>query len=185
MKTRIISSIIGLVLLAFVMISGKLILGIAVAFIAFIGLFEFYSSVANAGYKPIKILGYISSLAILFIAYNEQIELISQGKLPSVFALSLFIMAVVMFCIMIFSNNKYSVVDMAITLFGVFYVVFLFAFVLLTRDLKDGQYYIWLVFIGAWMTDTCAYFTGRLIGKTKKFIPAIVPTKTLEGCLEE
>ena len=84
---------------------------------------------------------------------------------------------------MIFSNNKYNVADISLTVFGIFYVVFLFSFLVLTNNLQNGKYFIWFIFIGAFGTDTFAYFTGRLIGKTKKFIPAIVPTKTLEGCV--
>jgi CDP-diglyceride synthetase len=49
------------------------------------------------------------------------------------------------------------------------YVVFLFSFVTLTRNMEKGYLYIWLIFIGAWATDTFAYFTGVAIGKTASF----------------
>ena len=183
MKTRIISGVIGLVLLAVIMFTGQLVLGIAIMLISWIGLHEFYTAVSKAGYKPVKSLGYSSSLVILFIALNEQFNIIPQEKTVGFVTLGIFAIILVQFSMMIFTNNKYNIVDMSVSFYGIVYIVFLFSCLLLTRELENGMYYIWLVFIGAFMTDTCAYFTGRLIGKTKRFIPAIVPTKTLEGCI--
>lgn len=182
MKTRIISSIVGLILLAAVLASGQIVLGAALTLLALIALFEFFTSVRSAGFKPLASLGYISSLCILFIALNNHYHYIDSQRLPELFVAAIFAAFILMFAVMIFSNNKRNVVDMSITLFGIFYVVFLFSFLLYTRSMDHGLYFLGLVFIGAWGTDTFAYFTGRLIGKTKKFIPAIVPTKTLEGC---
>ncbi len=41
---------------------------------------------------------------------------------------------------------------------------------------------VWLIFIGAWGSDTCAYCVGKLIGKHK--MPSkLSPNKTIEGCV--
>ena len=41
---------------------------------------------------------------------------------------------------------------------------------------------MWLVFISAWGSDTCAYLVGILIGKHK--VPSTLsPKKTIEGCI--
>lgn len=45
---------------------------------------------------------------------------------------------------------------------------------------KTGLYYLFLIFICAWMTDTGAYFSGRFFGK-HKLAPSISPKKTVEG----
>jgi phosphatidate cytidylyltransferase len=45
-----------------------------------------------------------------------------------------------------------------------------------------GVYLVWFVFICSWLTDTFAYFTGRLFGKTK-LSPVISPKKTVEGSI--
>ena len=39
-----------------------------------------------------------------------------------------------------------------------------------------------LIFVGAWMTDTGAYFIGRFLGK-HKLIPTVSPKKTVEGAI--
>lgn len=46
----------------------------------------------------------------------------------------------------------------------------------------ESIYYIWLVFISAWGSDTCAYVTGMLIGK-HKMPGTLSPKKTIEGCV--
>jgi phosphatidate cytidylyltransferase len=182
LKTRVLSGIVGLILLVGVVILGKIAIGVSIMFLAVVGLYEFYKAVGNAGYKPIKIIGYISCSALLFLGLNGQFDFIDLKSITNIFTLCIFVIALVAFSIMIFSNNKYNVADISLTVFGIFYVVFLFSFLVLTNNLENGKYFIWFIFIGAFGTDTFAYFTGRLIGKTKKFIPAIVPTKTLEGC---
>lgn len=58
---------------------------------------------------------------------------------------------------------------------GVLSIIFL-------RFRPNGQYNIWLVFLGAWVTDTFAYLVGRAIGK-HKLIPSVSPHKTVEGAI--
>ena len=50
------------------------------------------------------------------------------------------------------------------------------------RDLEFGKYIYLLAFIGAWATDTGAYFGGFLFGK-HKLIPEVSPKKTVEGSI--
>ena len=45
-----------------------------------------------------------------------------------------------------------------------------------------GLFYIVLIFIGSWITDVFAYFTGRLLGR-HKLAPAVSPKKTVEGAI--
>ena len=49
------------------------------------------------------------------------------------------------------------------------------------RDFENKYIYL-LVFIGAWITDTFAYFVGRVAGR-HKLIPDISPKKTVEGSI--
>ena len=56
-------------------------------------------------------------------------------------------------------------------------------FIILTMDNFDmGKIYVWLIFIIAFATDTCAYFTGYAFGK-HKLIPKVSPKKTIEGSI--
>jgi phosphatidate cytidylyltransferase len=48
--------------------------------------------------------------------------------------------------------------------------------------LQDGAILVWLIFIGAWGSDTCAYCVGMLLGK-HKVAPKLSPKKSVEGCI--
>ena len=50
------------------------------------------------------------------------------------------------------------------------------------RYTSNGKYIYLLVFIGPWVSDTFAYFCGRLFGR-HKLIPEVSPKKTVEGSI--
>jgi len=55
--------------------------------------------------------------------------------------------------------------------------------VILLRNVpKNGKFLYLIPFVFGWVTDTFAYFTGRLFGK-HKLIPAVSPKKTVEGAI--
>lgn len=186
MVTRIISGVIAIILLILVVYLGGVAIGLAVFLLALAGIHEFYKALEKGGHKPLFLLGYLSCLPLLYLAlikvpgFQQVINLQEQTLL--LIAVTVFILVSVMFCFILFSDGRYTIIDIAISLFGAFYVIFLFAFVTLTRNMEKGYLYIWLIFIGAWATDTCAYFTGVTLGKTK-ILPKISPKKSLEGSI--
>lgn len=186
MKTRIISAAVAIVLLAAVVYMGSVAIGMAVFVMALIGTYEFYRALSKGGFKPIYPAGFISCLILLYLAVSVAVPDISGAIRDNTallaLALGVFALLVLLFCLLIFSNGKYSVADISVTMFGIIYVVFLFSFVTLTRNLENGYLYIWLIFIGAWATDIFAYFTGVNIGKTK-ILPKVSPKKSLEGSI--
>ncbi len=72
--------------------------------------------------------------------------------------------------------------DAAAAFVSVAYVAVSFTAMSLTRYMTNGVYIFGLVFIAAWVCDTFAYFTGRLIGK-HKLAPNLSPKKTIEGSI--
>ncbi len=185
MKTRIISAAAGIALLAVIVYLGSVAIGIAVSVLAFIGIVEFYKALEKCGFRPLYVLGCISCLPLLYAALSG---VLSQGGKPDpadtalAAAIYVFVLVVVLFCLIMFSDGKYGVKDAAGTIFGIAYVVFPLLFVTLTRQMDMGYLYIWMIFIGAWATDTFAYFFGITMGKTK-IVPKISPKKSLEGCI--
>lgn len=186
MKIRIISAAAAILLLAFVVCIGSAAIGIAVFVLALAALYEYDKSIKRTGFKPVAAPQYISCIILLYLAIRdllpESIIAYAAGNSLLLAAASLFILLVALFCFILFSGGKYNAADVALTLFGIFYIVFLFAFVILTRNKENGYLYIWLIFIGAWGTDTFAYFTGITAGKTK-ILPKISPKKSLEGSI--
>ena len=66
--------------------------------------------------------------------------------------------------------------------FGVIYVAVMLSFIYLTRNLPDGKFLVWLIFLCSWGCDTCAYCVGMLIGK-HKMAPVLSPKKSIEGAV--
>ena len=58
--------------------------------------------------------------------------------------------------------------DMMAAFLSFYYVSVCLSYVYRLRDIKDGGYFIILVFLCSWGNDTLAYATGRLIGKLKQ-----------------
>ena len=93
-------------------------------------------------------------------------------------ALALMIYA---FAVMTFSKGKIKLEDASVALTATVYVIACFtALSVLRYGVDEGKYVYLICFIGAWVTDTFAYFTGFLFGK-HKLIPDVSPKKTVEG----
>ncbi len=181
LKTRVLSALVGLVLLVAVLFMGSITLGIAVSLIAAIGLYEFYNSVGKLkGVNPIKGIGYLSVIPLLLLGLEPS----GLYKLDLGLLVGISVILAIFFSMtaIVFGHKKYNVIDAAITAFGIAYVPFLLSFLILIRNLENGFLLIWLIFIGAWGTDTMAYTFGRLFGK-RKIVPEISKHKTYAGAI--
>ena len=177
MKTRIITAIFAIAALICVVLAGDKIFGGVIFLLSIIAMREFLNCFNYTNYKPIKSIAYISTLLPLVVLFKDNIivDITTIGFVLyiTILALSLPI---------IFKSSKYNIGDIAVTLFGILYIPFLFSFLTLTRELENGLYYIWMIFIGASVTDTFAYFVGCSIGK-HKLAPKVSPKKTIEGAI--
>lgn len=186
LKTRVFSSVVGLILLAAVLVLGREALGIVVFGMSLIGIKEFYSAISNAGYRPVRIIGYMSCILVLIIGLQERFKVVENlfniARSVNNVLFMVFAVILILFMLVVFKHGKYNINDIALTMLGVFYIPFLFSFIFLTRSLHNGQFYIWLIFIGAWATDTFAYFIGKWLGKTR-FLTEISPNKTVAGAV--
>lgn len=172
MIKRTVSALIALPLLFFVMFKGGDILYASVLIVTLIGTWEFYRVFEEKKFNPLKINGIIFILLFYFF-YRVGL---SREYLMMLCFLGTFInMAIVTF------SKKHTIVDLAITVLGVVYVAFFFFYIVLIKK-EDTNFFVWYVFILAWVTDTFAYFSGVFLGK-HKLIPEISPKKTVEGAI--
>lgn len=150
---------------------GNAVLRFSLMGLSLIALNEFYKAMDNGQHKPINYLGYIFTV----VYYLTLTTIITPMTLFIIFCFSLFIYLVL-------NYPKVNINDISITIFGVIYIPILFSYVYKVRQMENGIFFIWLVLITAFATDTFAYFTGVFIGK-HKLIPQLSPNKTIEGSI--
>ena len=85
-------------------------------------------------------------------------------------------------CIYIFWYPKFNANQVAGSIFGLIYTTFMMSFIYYTRESQDGIWFIWVIFITSWVSDTCAYFVGSAWGK-HKMTPRLSPKKSWEGAV--
>ncbi len=171
---RIVFAVIAMPILALILIFGnKYIIDVACSIIAILSLKEYFSVVSKVA-KPIKWIGYLVCVLIAFIHIIPTYLL-----MLALFAIPLLV--IIFFTQVITTEMKYTLTDIAITLFGIAYVVGLIIFLPLLYGMENGKILIWYVLLAAWGTDILAYFVGTKIGKHK--ITKISPKKSVEGCI--
>ena len=137
-----------------------------------------------------RCIGYHKNLAITFPLYIFAIafpllqrffinDIIFIAKI-AIIAVMLYLMY--LFAFVVFSHGKILYTDAVTLCLSVFYILLGINMLVFIRDFPKGQYIYLLVFIGAWITDTFAYFVGVLFGK-HKLIEDVSPKKTIEGSI--
>lgn len=170
MKTRIITGAVLVVVLAAILLTPPTILTGAIILISIVGLYEFYKATGMWDKKTVCAVGIVAAIAMPFL-HNIPTSL--YMPLAYVFMFLLFLS-------MLIKHKTLSVVDAAMTIFSVIYVPYFLTNLLYIRELSYGNLLIWLPFVGAFLTDTCAYFAGVFLGR-HKLCPNISPKKTIEG----
>ena len=171
-KTRLISGIV-LVLIALVLIiAGGPVLLVSMGVISLIGMFELYR-IFHIEKEPAGIVGYL--LAILYYI-NLYFSFIPDEMAFVILAL------IAMMFVYVFTYPRYKTEQMLAAYFGIFYVAVMLSFVYMCRQMPQGMYYVWLIFLSSWGADTSAYCVGMLIGK-HKMTPKLSPKKSVEGAV--
>jgi phosphatidate cytidylyltransferase len=163
----------ALVPLLLFLIYGGMPLYVIEFIIVIIGLNEFYKAFKLKDMRSIESIGYIFTI-YLFLKNIFRFSI----EYTLLFSFALFLIGAIF---MIY--KRCNIIEFAITYFGIIYVaVFLDHIILTVDNFELGKIYVWLIFILAFMTDTCAYFAGYFFGK-HKLIPQVSPKKTIEGSI--
>ena len=178
---RVIVAVFGAPLIIYLILKGGLPFVILVLFINLIAQFEFYKLTEHKGMLPLKILGLTGTVFITLSFYKYGIE-------------KLWIILIIFFyltlLIELFRNKASATLNIASTIWGLFYPAVFFGFMILLRELpnkvgmdySNGGRWIILMLVTIWICDTAAYFIGKAVGKHKLF-PRVSPNKTVEGAV--
>ena len=171
--TRLISGIFLLVALVFILYTGGDLLFFVCATLSICGLIELFRVFKLANSR----LAYIAYLLTVFY-YVMLLYYRNMGIL-----LFLILLLLLLLTFYVFSYPKFTIKQVSMIFFGIIYVAITFSFIYLIRTInKFGIYFVWLIFISSWGSDTFAYCTGLLFGK-HKLSPILSPNKTIEGAI--
>ncbi len=172
MLTRIISGAIGLVLFFIVMFSDKAVLSVAIALLSIIGLYEAFNAYGYNKHRIFIIIGILTSLVFAFGDFYN----------PALILGFFFILLVVYVGIMLKKHGEISTKDLFTAMISNLLIPFVFSGIAFIKRMDNGEIYVWMPFLAAWVTDTFAYFSGRFFGK-HKLCEKISPKKTIEGSI--
>ncbi|NLL72172.1 MAG: phosphatidate cytidylyltransferase [Clostridiales bacterium] len=171
-KTRLRSSIILMALTILVIILGGNVLFGALLVISLVGISELYK-ILKIEKTVLGLIGYLATIAyygLVLFELDDYLMLLFIG----------FLLLLMVTYVVTYPNYRFEQVMTAF--FGLFYVSIMLSYIYQVAILEDGAILVWLIFIGSWGSDTCAYCVGILFGK-HKIIPKLSPKKSLEGCI--
>lgn len=182
MKTRIITAVVGLIVLAGVLFTfDTLVFNLVIAAITLIALHEIYSALGFEKQDwPLLAVLVPYTLLIMLSSYSVFRAMV----MPASFLVVLFYAIYLVVRNGVISYQKAS----GLAMFSGIVIFCFYSFIRLKEMLPveeygyDAIFFILLILCFAWGGDTCAYFAGRAFGK-HKLCPVVSPKKTVEGAV--
>jgi len=151
-------------------------------------LWEFYTICEVKGLRTFKVWGVIGAVALVsgswFVFGMQRFR--SPSDFPAL-SYDFDIVILVVFAFGVFvrqfpqKTNSQGIETMAVTLFGLMYVAWLFNFATrINFATPNGRYWVMYLVVVTKFTDIGAYLTGITLGR-HKMIPRISPKKSWEG----
>ena len=155
---------------------------IGLAVCAVLAVYEMLGCLKLRGSLLLSVPLYLSAAALPFLVrYLPSEELF--GKIATAMVC---LGVLYYFSVLVFSHWKYSFQEIGACFFSMLYILIGFtAIIYIFRFVTGGSLMYLSIFIGAWVTDTFAYFCGMLLGRggKHKLIPDVSPKKTVEGAI--
>lgn len=181
MKERVIAAIIMIPIAVAVLLAGDFVVLFAVTLLSLAVSYEICESY-GFNIKDTKTALIYIMLSPLFVGLMS-LSVMKSAANPDRIKMIFAIYMALGFVIILVNHEKVKVrnVMAAMALCSVITFFFMQA-VNIRTDMKYGKYLLWIVVVGACLTDTFALFTGKYLGK-HKLAPKISPKKTVEGSI--
>jgi len=170
LSVRIASALIGIPLALWISYVGGVFFNSAVLVIILLGIHEYASMMKNKCWGVYLGLIYLGA-ALLTLSFLY----------PDFSGIIVFFTVLIFLLTLVFGGAP--VEDTSLSFFGIFFIAWTLGHLILIRNnLPHGFYYLFLLLVISWSTDTGAYFTGMLLGR-HRLSPKISPQKTVEGAI--
>lgn len=189
MKTRVITAVLAALMLLIIILLGKEVYGLFITVLALIAINELYGAFENLGIKAIRFFSIVFVIPLAVSSFADRLYIknfIAGEKFLLFITAYAYLVFIFIFLSVILNHKKYNISDATLTftagLMVTFFFSFLVAVIYLGETTSEGFHYLVLLLLGAWGTDTFAYFGGNLFGK-HKLAPEVSPKKTIEGSI--
>ncbi len=174
---RLRSSVILMAVTIASMVLGGLVLWSVLLLVSLVGMFELCRVVSMEKTVP-AVIGYLACIGYYVLIALGVLKM--QTLLAFLIGFFLILMTSYVLCFPKHSFEKVNTV-----FFGFFYAAVMLSFIYQVRVMPSGAYLVWLIFVGSWGADTCAYCVGMLFGKHKLTgnLHILSPNKSIEGCI--
>lgn len=175
MTKRLISATIGILLVIMVVIfddSMPFILNYILAAICGMAVFEIFSAM-RIEKKYIMV--------VPSVIFSMIMPLFGMGM---TWITAWYVFTVIMFSIMIFKLETFALKDILAVQSMVMLITMSLSMLIRLRDeyVVNGSFYVMLTLTIPWLTDSGAFFIGKMKGR-RKLCPSISPNKTVEGAI--
>ncbi|MBR4515562.1 MAG: phosphatidate cytidylyltransferase [Lachnospiraceae bacterium] len=171
-KTRLLSGIVLVILIAAALIPGGYVTLAAMLIISYIGVFELLR-VYGLETRPIGWVSYVATGVLYVLLACDW----GAYVLPLIIAF-----IIVLLGVYVFAYPSYTDKEVMVALFSFMYVALMLSYVYRIRQLANGGALVVMVFICSWVNDTLAYCAGVTMGK-HKMSPKLSPKKSIEGLI--
>jgi len=178
--TRIVVSLIAIPLILAACFYGEVPFLIFVFGIALISFWEFSEIVKKKNAFTNFLLGFLTIALIIANFYFKYIELL----------IIILTSSILIFLFELFRNKASAILNVSVTLLGIFYIGLFSSSILLIREYfnnsemfySEGGFLIISIMVSIWICDSAAFFLGTAFGKHKLF-PRVSPNKSWEGAI--
>lgn len=177
-KTRLISSIVLVIVALFTILQGGYLLAAVLLFLALVSYRELMKAcgLSKEGNKA----GLLEAVGYAGIVVYYVLMTFSEERLYLFLTIIMILVAFMFLYVLTFP--KYRAEQIMCAFFNVAYAPVMLSCIYLVRSLPYGIYSVWMIFISSWICDTCAYAVGMLIGR-HKLVPRLSPKKSIEGAV--
>lgn len=176
-RERTISSVFLVLIALATILPGGIVLALTlyiISNVAFVELTKACGIHKENKYNALEITGFLAIAAYYTLIYFAHTR--------TYFMIAVILLLMALMFVYVFSYPKYTANQVMTTYFSLIYAPVMLSFIFLTRQLNYGIYLVWMIFISSWISDTCAYLVGIMIGK-HKLAPQLSPKKSIEGSI--